>query len=761
MARSGQDIIEFGITLLREHTGDVSADVAEAFRLAGVKQSELTLAALKSPFGGDKYFKPAQLSAKAMNYPDSEAPPDFSCVAPGEQEHGLTALEKYGSFVATNANESVPVYHLFKTAAAIQDCLLADGDRENPFLLVSADFSGIQDTVYTISSKGALKTLRARSFMLELLTEHIINEILNASQAERHAIIYSGGGGFSLLLPNRAGTADAIDGYREVLNGWALQEFSGKFFIALDATPCSATSLESEADFRALRQSQSERLDKLKRQKFLNQLDELFTPKMPKQLTTRTECQITRRDDLFPEQMRDREKGTIMSSVPVEQRDDDRWTWLSESCFHQFMLGDKLIDAKHVYRHEEKPDKDGYLTFKGINDQNVYYSIDKNEHKAAIGWQINSWEEPSPTILYAQYVRKHGDLSEYAKKAEIESIDAVEDRKPEDDHTATFAGLASSSCGADLIGALRMDVDNMGNMFKNIGSLSELSVKSRMLNLFFKVYLNEICAANLGEGDKPTDIVVKNYQEKNPDGTNKGRNVSVVYAGGDDLFILGAWDETAELAFDIQRCFARFTGGVIDSEKNVITGGCGISGGFTLHQPKYPLYQMAQKSGEAEHVAKNETGQKKKDGLKNRIALFYAENLMEIEREKKMERINKDDDRLMLSIDWNQFTELIRIVSFFAIYRDAEENRFVLKYLSNSFTYNLLDTAYEWHERRHLSLPHVLWLLRKHEKELQSKDFKNEDGLSYFKRKIIGRFIDVFPILHLPLTWIELLKRRG
>jgi CRISPR-associated protein Csm1 len=754
MALSGQNIIEFGITLLQERHGDVSADVAEAFRLAGVRERELTLSALKSPFGGDKYFKPAQLSAKAMNYPDSEAPPDFSCVAPGEHEHGLTALEKYGSFVATNANESVPVYHLFKTAAAIQDCLLADSDRENPFLLVSADFSGIQDTVYTISSKGALKTLRARSFMLELLTEHIINEILNACQAKRHAIIYSGGGGFSLLLPNRAGTADAIEGYREVLNGWALQEFSGKFFIALDATPCSATSLESEADFRALRQNQSERLDKLKRQKFLNQLDELFTPKMPKQLTTRTECQITRRDDLFPEQMRDREKGTIMSSVPVEQRDDDRWTWLSESCYHQYKLGDNLIDAKYVTRHEEKPDKDGYLTFKGINDQNVYYSIDKNEHKAAIGWQINSWEEPSPTILYAQYVRKHGDLSEYAKKAEIESIDAVEDRKPEDDHTATFAGLASSSCGADLIGALRMDVDNMGNMFSKIPSLPELSVKSRMLNLFFKVYLNEICAGNLGDGHKPTDIVGKNYQEDG-DGKTKGRNVSVVYAGGDDLFILGAWDETAELAFDIQRCFARFTGGSFDGEKK----GCGISGGLTLHQPKYPLYQMAQKSGEAEHVAKNDNDSLNDEVEKNRIALFFDDS--KLQRRLKMEERYRY--RYMLSMRWNLSGDFL--IPLMETYREcgslkSQGGRQVLEI--EKFSYQTIEKWFavieKYQESYKLYLPTMARVMKqvKDNPKMHSDLFDKLFGYLYTNKDDTKNWISH---LHIALNWLSFLRR--
>ncbi len=39
-------------------------------------------------------------------------------------------------------------------------------DDDRTLLLVSGDFSGIQDTVYTISSKEALKSLRARSFML-------------------------------------------------------------------------------------------------------------------------------------------------------------------------------------------------------------------------------------------------------------------------------------------------------------------------------------------------------------------------------------------------------------------------------------------------------------------------------------------------------------------------------------------------------------------------------------------------------------------
>ncbi|NTV19456.1 MAG: type III-A CRISPR-associated protein Cas10/Csm1 [Bacteroidales bacterium] len=531
-------IIELGIKLLKERQVVISA-FTEAFSLAGVKVTELKIAPLKSVFGGEKYFAPKELSAFDINYPTRDSIDDFDKVAFEVSGSSLSLLERFGTFVATDADDTIPVYDLFKTVAAIQDCL-DNGQKDKPFLLVSADFSGIQDTVYTISSKGALKTLRARSFMLELLTEHIVYEILQVTRMARYGVIYSGGGGFSLLLPNIATNAKAIDGYREVLNKWALQEFSGKFFIALDAMPFRAIFFDTDKGFKELRKSQSEQLDKLKRLKFLRQLDELFTPKMPKQLTLQTECQITRRDDISPDLMRDRDTGIFMNCVPVEHRNDDKWIWVSESCYHQFKLGDKLINAEYVYRYEEKPfkDKDGYLTFKGVNNQDVYYSVNPVGHNVALTWMINSWEKSRPTVLYAKYVRKHKHLPEYAKVVELEAIRSdgrrVDSSEVINDDTATFAGLASSSCGSDLIGALRMDVDDMGNMFNNIGSLTELSVKSRMLNLFFKVYLNEICSGNLCEVLNPTDILGKNYKKREAE-EKKGRNASVVYAGGDDL----------------------------------------------------------------------------------------------------------------------------------------------------------------------------------------------------------------------------------
>lgn len=179
-----------------------------------------------------------------------------------------------------------------------------------------------------------------------------------------------------------------------------------------------------------------------------------------------------------------------------------------------------------------------------------------------------------------------------------------------------------------------MDVDNLGNMFSHIDNIAVLSARSRILNIFFKVYLNQICL------DRKTNILKKSETVDRIWG-NPGRNVSIIYAGGDDLFIVGAWDETVELAFDIQKAFESFTYGRPKNEG-------GISGGLTLHQPKFPLYQMASLSAEAEAYAKHDDdgdGQQRK----NRISLFYDHS--KLHRKKRLGHHYRS--RYMLSMDWS------------------------------------------------------------------------------------------------------------
>jgi CRISPR-associated protein Cas10/Csm1 subtype III-A len=65
-------------------------------------------------------------------------------------------------------------------------------------LLVGGDISGIQKFIYTISSKGAARMLRGRSFYLQLLTEALLRYTLVELGLPYSNVIYSGGGHFYL-----------------------------------------------------------------------------------------------------------------------------------------------------------------------------------------------------------------------------------------------------------------------------------------------------------------------------------------------------------------------------------------------------------------------------------------------------------------------------------------------------------------------------------------------------------------------------------
>ncbi len=762
---STQSIIQLGLDLLRNRRIDVGTlqSYSDVFSKLEINTSNpLELSALESIFfdptavssSTPKFYTPSELNPNVINYPDQEnASIDFFNVLPPDDLSidSLVLLERYGSFVATSANPRLPVYDLFKTAAAIQDCL-ANGDTGQECVLVGCDFSGIQDTVYTITSKGALKTLRARSFMLELLTEHIIYEILRVVNAGRHAITYSGGGGFCLLLPNRnivredkeISIKGVIEEYTDVLNQWALKEFLGRFFIAIDVHSFSIDDLTTKEKFQTLRQAQADNLDRLKRRKFINQLDDLFKSKMPEQLTVQTECQITRRDDLENDQMRDigLQNGEVMSK---DNKNEDGCIWVSESSFHQFNLGDRLVNAASVYRYLTKVDMTkkenfGTLVFPGINDNDVFYAVHElTGAKPEIYSTINSWDGGF-VFQYAKYVRKHGELSLYAQSKEKESL--IEDDhevKPKD--TASFQGLASSSCGADLIGALRMDVDNMGDLFREIEKLTELSAKSRLLNLFFKVYLNQIC------GERKTDIVGKNKTIDQEYG-KPGRNVSVIYAGGDDLFIVGAWDETVELSFDIQLALERFT-----------QGGLSITGGLTLHQPKFPLYQMARRSAEAEKFAKHDTDRLNEKATKNRLALFFDDSKLQ-----RYWHLGDKRFRYMLSMNWGLgHVFLIPLIHTFCRCGNPKQRKDGRKFFEiEKFSFSTVEKWFsiieKYQDRHLLYLPTMARVMRGIEDEFYDNTELFERLVSYLYTRD-SRKENWISHLHIALNWLAYLRR--
>jgi CRISPR-associated protein Csm1 len=143
-------------------------------------------------------------------------------------------------------------------------------------------------------------------------------------------------------------------------------------------------------------------------------------------------------------------------------------------------------------------------------------------------------------------------------------------------------------CGFHRWGVLRMDVDNLGNLFsKGFGSqvsLARIASLSFALRLFFEGFLPE-----LANGKPNADITARDLRE----------HLYIQYSGGDDVFVVGAWDALPEFARRIRKAFGEYAAG-----NETVT----ISGGVELFAEKYPLYLAAQEAGDAEHKAKSLDG---------------------------------------------------------------------------------------------------------------------------------------------------------
>lgn len=141
----------------------------------------------------------------------------------------------------------------------------------------------------------------------------------------------------------------------------------------------------------------------------------------------------------------------------------------------------------------------------------------------------------------------------------------------------TFEDYAQGS----YLGILRMDVDGLGKRFVvGFNSIAKYEQFSKRLVAFFE---NEVRTIQKEEQ-------FKDY-------------LNIIYAGGDDLFVVGRWDKTIDFAERIHKeTCERF------KDENI-----SISGGIAVVNPKFPISKAAEQAGEAEQAAKqfkNENGEK-------------------------------------------------------------------------------------------------------------------------------------------------------
>ena len=574
-------------------------------------------------------------------------------------------------------------HHFSEDSSVAQKILSSDTNRK-PFLLVGGDISGVQNFIYTISSKGALCSLKGRSFFLELLIEHVIERVLTEVGLYRCNVIFSGGGHFYLLLPNIEKSEKALKKIRSEINEGLWKNFGEALELHIVWEPFGEeVFLPQKYGVRAgeVFVRISEKLQQSKKKPFWGKLSRMFKPTSVHPSCFEEggwagACEVCFRDE-----------------VEVRKRSENLELLLCEACWEEFQLG------KNIQNQSRKDLFCSYLNIssKGIvKIENTGYEFD-NKPQNGKYFAVNHFKPGADAFLPCGYYQG------------IWELDKVKDE----------------GFGLPRLAALRMDVDNLGRIFKEgllpeDQNFSRVSAISRSLNLFFKYYLNGL----LCEGEYLSGYELPerfDWAERNV--AQKGRKVAIVYAGGDDLFILGDWLDVCECAVDIVEAFFRYTG------HPELT----LSGGLVLGHIKKPVYQFAHLAGAGEEKAKNLRSEKN--------ALFILDEVIPNENLKNLKE--------MLYF-WKKYLE-----------PDSQKVSLILKKpFSTTFLYRILNIAQELSrddnkEEKAIFLPRIAYLLSRLNRQKIGKDY-----LTLQNWLLSLDFEKNWKLLYIVMQWIIMSMRR-
>lgn len=532
----------------------------------------------------------------------------------------LFLLEKYALTLPIPAPHlpDVSLYDHLKSTAALGLCLYdylteqnkltppAIQSEEAPLLLIGGDLSGIQAFIYDIIGRSAAKNLKGRSFYLQLIVDSIVQRLLDGLHLRQANIIYSSGGGFYLLAPNTAFTRNTLLTLQNEITAKLRDEQGVKLFLAIDCIAVTQQHIFGvDKTIAEVWGGLTEKLSAQKKRRFSPTLattdyDYFFTPsevggesRGNRDAITGEEFHLDpasgKREDTFP-------IGPANNPEEENQR-------VRKSTFDQIRLGRTL---RETIRYVVK----AHTPIAGWNDDELfgektarYFNpLGLNQYYYFIGDdqldKFKDWSKKGVNNVQIQRVN-NADTTDFQLPGINQTYGFIlyggntipRDSKGEPKYFDELTG--HDGLNFRRLGVLRMDVDNLGFLFKNgfaggTRTFSRYSTLSRSLDYFFKGYLNHI------RGSDP------DFREF----------TFILYAGGDDLFIVGKWDVALRFAERIQTEFAAWT---------CHSSALGISGGVAVVPPKFPIAKAADQSADEEKRAKNHTYP---GGEKNSLSLF-------------------------------------------------------------------------------------------------------------------------------------------
>lgn len=259
------------------------------------------------------------------------------------------------------------------------------------------------------------------------------------------------------------------------------------------------------------------------------------------------------------------------------------------------------------------------------------------------------------------------------------------------------------------LGILRMDVDGLGKRFvEGFSSIKDYKEFSERLVDFFEKETMEI--------QKEDEFF---------------EYINIIYAGGDDLFVVGRWDKVIDFAERIHKeVHARFS-------KDGIT----ISGGMSIVNPKFPISKAAELAGNAEDSAKRYHSDKYGD--KNAFCIFGKT----VSWNEEFDMMKFYRDKFVMLIEKYNLSK--SILHKIMLYSSIADQNVIRRREGKSE-----DFSYIWH---------VSYYLTRFMTKYKSKD-ENKDEVCRFCRQLRDKDIDYkngrkLELIALAARWAELILK--
>ncbi len=410
--------------------------------------------------------------------------------------------------------------------------------------IIKGDVSGIQEFIFNIQSKGAARMLKARSFFIQVAVKLCIERIKRTFSEFKFDIISDSGGSFYITCngePNKTDLKNLAIRINQELIGHDL-------FISITVQILSDWPIAMALLKRA------EETQKFQR---FSHWSEAFMPTL-----------ISKNNG----------EAKTWKDFAKELSQSKGYDIVEDASASSGVKSDAVVLCGLRFQLEkEKP----------------HYSFD--DSKSSLMNPLPVWRKENP--YFKRYLGGQRNEEDDLKKNKGDDYEPPREGDIIDfDHLAI---QAKERTGTDNLGVLKLDVDSLGEMFRDVFTTQrKFEEASAAFGYFFGKHMKDLWRTNTFKG---ADDNEHHYHD----------NILIIFSGGDDCLLLGGWDAVLEFALMLRTEFENYC-----KTTTILPNAATFSAAILLLHASTPVIQIG-------HLAEEELNKAKQfSSTKNAVSLF-------------------------------------------------------------------------------------------------------------------------------------------